>query len=106
MTPVSTPGPKQAGATTSLNSLVDVEPFRLPDFWHSNVCGYFQTAEILFDHENVLDEVIKYTKLLDSLQNNRVVFSKISDILRNIPHGRPYSNLKASPVRKIVQYHT
>ena len=49
-TPVPLPRPRLATATSSLNSLVDVEPFRLPNFWHSNVRGYFQTAEILFDH--------------------------------------------------------
>ena len=99
-TPVPLPRPRLAIATSSLNSLVDVEPFRLTDFWHSNVRGYFQTAEILFDHANVSDEVTTYTKLLDSLQKNHAVFPKITDLLQNIPHDRPYSSLKASLLEK------
>ena len=99
-TPIPLPRPRLASATNSLNSLVDVEPFRLPDFWHSNVRGYFQTAEILFDHANVSDEVTKYAKLLDSLQKNHAVFPKITDILQNIPNDRPYSSLKAFLLKK------
>ena len=94
-TPVSLSRPRLASATSSLNSLVDVEPFRLPDFWHSNVHGYFQTAEILLDYENVSDEVSKYTKLLDSLQKNHAVFLKITDISQYIPNDPPYFSLKA-----------
>ena len=90
------PRPRLASATSSLNSLVDVEPFQLPDFWHSNVREYFQTAKILFDDAYVSDEVTKYTKLLGSLQKNHAVFPKTIDILKNIPHDRPYSSLKAS----------
>ena len=94
-TPIPLPRPRLASATNSLNSLVDIEPFRLPDFWYSNVRGYFQTAEILFDHANVSDEVTEYAKLLDSLQKNHAVFPKITDIVQNIPNDRPYSSLKA-----------
>ena len=99
-TPVHLPRPRLATATSSLNSLVDVKPFRLPDFWHSNVRKYLQTAEILFDHANVSDEVTKYTKLLNSPQKNHAVFLKITDILQNIPQDCPYSSLKASPLEK------
>ena len=41
-TAVPSSRPRLASATSSLNSLVHVEPFRLPDFKHSNERGYFQ----------------------------------------------------------------
>ena len=55
---------------------------------------------MLFVHANVSDEVIKYTKILDSLQKNHAVFPKITDILQNIPHDHRYFSLKASLLEK------
>ena len=94
--PIPTLGSRLAGATFSLNSLAEVESFRLLDFWHRDIRQYFQTAKILFNYANDMDEVTKYTKLLNLLQKNHTVFPKITDILKNIPHYCFYSCLNAS----------
>ena len=89
----STPLRHYSLADTSLrqNSTFSVH---LPEFWEFNVTGYFQSIELIFNDNNIISEISKYSHLIQALSKTIHILKRLTDIVRTTNNVAPYTTLK------------
>ena len=72
----------------------------LPDFWKVNPRGYFHSVDLLFNSNNIICELTRYSILLQTLSKSKSVLQRISDILASIDRDIPYTTLKTTMIQR------
>ena len=68
----------------------------LPDFWEFNQRVYFHSFDLLFNSNNIISELTKYSILLQTLSKSKSVLQRMCDILASIDRDTPYTTLKTA----------
>ena len=72
----------------------------LPDFWEFNPRGYFHSVDLLFNSNNIICELTRYSILLQTLSKSKSVLQRMSDILASIDRDTPYTTLKTAMIQR------
>ena len=87
---------KSSTENSQLPSNLSQHSVHLPDFWATNVVGYFKTIELLFNDNGVTSERSKYASLVTALSKDKNALSKVTDILQRLGDQVPYSQIKTA----------
>ena len=76
----------------------------LPDFWEFNPREYFHSVDLLFNSNNIICELTRYSSLLQTLSKSKSVLQRMSDILASIDRDTPYTTLKTAMIQRYTSH--
>ena len=79
-------------------SNVDAITLRLPNFWETNVTGWFRHIESQFTARNITRDPTKFSHLMSALDEK--VVSRINDLLDVVPEEDSYNWLKEKLIER------